>query len=195
MLKIQQKISLFDGNSDCSSGIVLSAAVSAVTEMFLSVSLCFRGNHCSHFTVPILDHRHSSLAGRQEDRAFYNAPLRLSVTLKQRPHWWIISTVLHLFRQESSANFLLPNIPKCWTLTRCYVRYFLLLNIFVHFDLFCLIHFHAFILYKKKTKPVNPELGKSLRPPWVSSKLSLSTELLPTSLFVRVLWSSNESYI
>lgn len=37
MLKIEQQLSFFGENTDCSSGIVLSA----VTEMLLSVSLCF----------------------------------------------------------------------------------------------------------------------------------------------------------
>lgn len=68
----------------------------------VALSLCFRGNHCSRFTVPILDHRHSSHAWRQEDGAFYNAPMILSVTLKQRLSWRIISIVLHHCRQQNS---------------------------------------------------------------------------------------------
>ena len=39
MLKTLQQISLLGENTDCSSGVVLSAAVSAVSEMLLSLSL------------------------------------------------------------------------------------------------------------------------------------------------------------
>lgn len=54
--------------------------LSALTEMFRSVSLCCRGNHCCRITVPILDHRHSSNAERQEDESFHHKPIRLSFT-------------------------------------------------------------------------------------------------------------------
>lgn len=64
-------------NTDCSTAAVLSA-VSPVTEMFPSVSSCFRGNRCSRFIVPILDHRHSSDAGRRADTSAYDTPVRLS---------------------------------------------------------------------------------------------------------------------
>ncbi|XP_069391898.1 uncharacterized protein erich1 isoform X2 [Paralichthys olivaceus] len=41
---------------------------------------------CRRFTVPILDHRYPSHAGRQDEGTFYHTPMRLSVTLKQRRH-------------------------------------------------------------------------------------------------------------
>lgn len=86
----------------------------------LSLSLsCFRGNHSRRFTVPILDHRHSSHAGRQEDRAFYNAPMRLSVRLRRRLDWRIISPVLHHFRQKS--YWYAHNVVKYFFIVECFL--------------------------------------------------------------------------
>ncbi|XP_034431477.1 glutamate-rich protein 1 isoform X2 [Hippoglossus hippoglossus] len=46
----------------------------------------FKRIRCRRFTVPILDHRYPSHAGRQDDGTIYHTPMRLSVTLKQRCH-------------------------------------------------------------------------------------------------------------
>lgn len=106
------------------------------------LSLCFRGNHCSRFTVPILDHRHSSHAWRQEDGAFYNAPMIPSVTLKQRLSWRIISIVLHHCKQQTSYTCLF----MYWISQLYMMPYKIFLLFTFAFDLcLCLIHFHAFV--------------------------------------------------
>lgn len=154
---------------------MLSAAVTAVTEILLSIFLYFRGNHYSHFTVPILDHRHSSHAGSQEDRASYNAPLRLSVMLTQTLCWSITSAVLHHFRQVLEMFY---SFAGFYNVGLCVMPYiiFVLLNYFPLNLCLCLIYFHAFCTRRKQ--PVNPEQGKYFYPPRVSFTLSLPPSLL-----------------